>query len=414
MLAAGAFSIAAAFSAHPDWSKSVAEAGRDTREFTTRTIASADRDVLRPASRWVAAEGHFVASGVARPGLKWAGHVLAALETDILSTSRGASATAHAGLHRAANPASHPNMRAVLPPARAVPAPPASGGDELAQTKPAQPVAPTDSAPAADGQVARAADPDEAKHRLPEPTLALADSEARDAARAGGDATLSQASTTDSADVIRVQERLKDNLTHELYENFELFLYVSKANTGPWAQRMYVFQKQPSGDLSLLYNWPVSTGREQVEFNPAGRRLRTVTPEGYYELDPDRSYEHYRSHEWGKSMPYAMFFNWIRHGDQTGLAIHAASGDDVALLGKRASAGCIHLSLDDAHTLYALIRSHYRGLAPRFAIDRRTGTMSNQGIMLHDASGNVKMAEGYKVLIFIENYGGENVVAALF
>ena len=47
-------------------------------------------------------------------------------------------------------------------------------------------------------------------------------------------------------------------------------------------------------------------------------------------------------------------------------------------------------------------------------MDRRTGTMSNQGILLHDASGKVQMAEGYKVLVFIEDYGGENVVAALF
>jgi len=26
----------------------------------------------------------------------------------------------------------------------------------------------------------------------------------------------------------------------------------------------------------------------------------------------------------------------------------------------------------------------------------------------------VQLAQGYKVLVFIENYGGENVVAALF
>jgi hypothetical protein len=33
---------------------------------------------------------------------------------------------------------------------------------------------------------------------------------------------------------------------------------------------------------------------------------------------------------------------------------------------------------------------------------------------MHDASGNLKMADGYKVLIFIEDYGGQDVVAALF
>jgi len=109
-----------------------------------------------------------------------------------------------------------------------------------------------------------------------------------------------------------------------------------------------------------------------------------------------------------------MFFNWVKDGNQTGLAIHAASGDDVEKLGHRASAGCVHLSEDNARTLFAMIRSQYKGLAPRFAMDRRTGTMSNEGILLHDASGKVQMAEGYKVLVFIEDYGGENVVAALF
>jgi lipoprotein-anchoring transpeptidase ErfK/SrfK len=217
-----------------------------------------------------------------------------------------------------------------------------------------------------------------------------------------------------AAEIIRVEQRLKDRLTSEMLENFSLFLYVSKADSGPWAQRMYVFDKQPSGDLVLLYNWPVSTGREQVEFNPAGKQLVTDTPTGYYELDPHRAYEHYRSAEWGQPMPYAMFFNWVKNGNQTGLAIHAASGDDVARLGQRASAGCVHLSEDNARTLFTMIRSQYRGLAPRFAVDRRTGTMSNEGILLHDASGNVQMADGYKVLVFIEDYGGENVVAALF
>jgi hypothetical protein len=40
--------------------------------------------------------------------------------------------------------------------------------------------------------------------------------------------------------------------------------------------------------------------------------------------------------------------------------------------------------------------------------------MANDGMLLHDAKGNLEFAEGYKVLIFIEDYGGENVVAALF
>lgn len=217
-----------------------------------------------------------------------------------------------------------------------------------------------------------------------------------------------------TAEIAQVEQRLKDNLTSEMYDNFGLFLYVSKASNGPWAQRMFVFEKEPTGDLALAYNWPVSTGREQVEYNSEGRKLPSFTPQGYYELDPHRLYTHYWSSQWGEPMPYAMFFNWQKDGQQTGLAIHAASGDNVALLGQRASAGCVRLPPEAARTLFELIKSKYRGLAPKFAVDRNTGTMSNDGILVHDAGGHVQLADGYKVLVFIEDFGGENVVAAMY
>ena len=90
---------------------------------------------------------------------------------------------------------------------------------------------------------------------------------------------------------------------------------------------MYVFRKNAqSNDLALLYNWPVSTGRERIEHNSQGLRLPSHTPVGYYELDPGRSYEHHFSLEWQQPMPYAMFFNWVKDGQSTGLAIHGATG----------------------------------------------------------------------------------------
>jgi hypothetical protein len=189
---------------------------------------------------------------------------------------------------------------------------------------------------------------------------------------------------------------------------------VSKADHGPWAQRMYVFQKQPSGNLSLLYNWPVSTGRERIELAPSGAKEPSFTPAGYYQIDPSRMYTHYTSGQWHQPMPFAMFFNWENHGYQTGLAIHAASGEDISLLGTRSSAGCVRLAPENARVLFTLIRDNYKGLVPKFAYDKRTATMANDGMMLHDDAGNLQMAKGYKVLVFIEDYGGENVVAALF
>ncbi len=217
-----------------------------------------------------------------------------------------------------------------------------------------------------------------------------------------------------AGEIARVEQRLRVNLTSELLTGFDLFLYVSKAERGPWAQRMYVFDKQSGGDLALMHAWPVSTGRDARVLTKNGLRVALNTPTGYYQLDPGRFYTRYTSMEWGMPMPNAMFFNWVHDGDQTGLAIHGASGEDVALLGTRASAGCIRLAPDNAKELFNLIRTKYKGPVPRFAYDTKTSTMSNDGILWHDRNGNLRLADGYKVLVFIEDFSGENVVAMLY
>jgi len=211
-----------------------------------------------------------------------------------------------------------------------------------------------------------------------------------------------------------VAMRLRAQLTPEMLGNFDLFLYVSKAAHGPLAQRMYVFRKTQSGELDLLYDWAASTGRERSETSPRGVRTFTATPAGYYQLDPQRMYRAYHSVSWDQDMPHSLFFNWEREGLQTGLAIHSATGDDIARLGQRASAGCVHLSPQNAALLYQLIRADFRGPAPRFAYNYDTQTMSNRGTFMHDAAGRLKMADGYRVLVDIEDYGGDNIVASLF
>jgi hypothetical protein len=113
------------------------------------------------------------------------------------------------------------------------------------------------------------------------------------------------------AELARVMLRLKDSLTTEMLQNFELFLYVSKADSGPLAQRMYVFRKQASGDLNLLYNWPASTGRELVEFAPNGQRAPSFTPQGYYGPILVASLHHV-SGQWGRRCRPRV----IRLGDQ--------------------------------------------------------------------------------------------------
>jgi L,D-transpeptidase catalytic domain len=278
-----------------------------------------------------------------------------------------------------------------MPPSRPQMAPPP---DEMASARPARPPAPPP--------------PVQPAPRAPDLTAVP------EAPPAPEDQASVSPTTISPAEFTRVSLRLKQSLTREMYENFALFLYVSKAENGPWAQHMFVFRKDPSGDLSMLYAWPVSTGREQDEIAANGTRQPSYTPRGYYELDPDRMYKIHYSGQWHQPMPHAMFFNWEHDGLQTGLAIHGAVGLEVTQLGTRASAGCIRISPDNAARLFGLIRAEYKGLAPRFAYDRRTATMHNDGLFMHDASGNLQMAQGYKVLVFVEDYGGDNVVAALF
>ena len=214
--------------------------------------------------------------------------------------------------------------------------------------------------------------------------------------------------------------RLQSSLSPEMLQNFDLFIFVSKAARGPLAQRMYVFRKQvgegareEDGALTLLYDWAASTGRERDEVSPRGKSSFTATPAGFYQLDPDRMYRRYHSYSWDQAMPDAMFFNWERQGLQTGLAIHAATGEDIARLGSRASAGCVHLAPENAATLFSLIRADYRGRVPRFAYNRQTRTMTNKGGFQSDRSGNLRMADGYRVLIDIEDYAGSDRVAGL-
>jgi lipoprotein-anchoring transpeptidase ErfK/SrfK len=281
------------------------------------------------------------------------------------------------------------------------PAMPVPGNPELAAPQPVPDATAPDIAVAQDAPPSTAQQPAPVKPQ-PAPQLALVPPPP------------ASSTAVSPAEIVRVSQRLHDNLTREMLANFALFLYVSKADQGPWAQHMYVFKKDAQGDLAMLYNWPVSTGREKIEIAANGTRQPSYTPKGYYQLDPGRMYTSHFSGQWHEPMPHAMFFNWEKDGLQTGLAIHGAVGLEIAQLGSRASAGCIRIAPDNAALLFKLIRTEYKGSAPRFAYDRRTATMSNDGVLMHDAQGNLKMADGYKVLVFVENYGGENVVAALY
>ena len=166
------------------------------------------------------------------------------------------------------------------------------------------------------------------------------------------------------------------------------------------------------GNLSLVYDWAASTGREKYETSPLGQRAFTATPAGFYQFDPNRMYRQYRSRAWDGAMPYAMFLNWERGGVPTGVAVHATTRSTIGRLGKRASAGCIHISAENAALLYKTIRADYRGQVPRFAYDEDEDAISNRGELMRNAAGQLEMTEGFRVLIDIEKFSGRDVVTA--
>jgi hypothetical protein len=71
----------------------------------------------------------------------------------------------------------------------------------------------------------------------------------------------------------------------------------------------------------------------------------------------------------------------------------------------------VHLAPDDAATLFELIQASYGGPVPRFAYDPETQTRSNDGDFMRNRQGGLEMAEGYRVLIMIEDYTGEGAAS---
>jgi lipoprotein-anchoring transpeptidase ErfK/SrfK len=384
LTAATAFVVMIVFSHHPNWAHATRDAGIVAKNFTVRAAVATNDNVLKPGAAYAQAKGGDL--------LKWAGDQIFPPVHVAKKEAPKHMPTQLAKQQPASKPQVAKKETAPVVIAKNEPAP--SIDEQRAAPDEAPPLHPAiaDDNP----DVIASTKPQLAPDQTPQfPAMA---------SRAG----------PGPGELVRVAQRLKSSLTEDLLNNFSLFLYVSKANNGPWSQRMYVFAKEQGGDLDMLYNWPVSTGREKWEIDVNGHKQNSFTPQGYYELDPNRMHAKYHSSQWNQPMPYAMFFNWEQNGYQTGLAIHGASGEDIAMLGNRASAGCVRLAPENARLLFNLIRSQYKGLAPKFAYDRRTATMSNNGILVHDKNGKIAFDNGYKVLVFVENYGGDNVVAALY
>ncbi len=206
------------------------------------------------------------------------------------------------------------------------------------------------------------------------------------------------------------ERRLFGTVPDEIEGYFDLFMYVSKSNRGPFAQQMFVFQRDADGKIIPYAEWPVSTGREKVELHHE-RKIRTTTPEGIFALDPGRLHARYWSKSWdGAAMHYAMFYDLMNNGRQSGLAIHGAYGGKAKNLGKRDSAGCIRLSPANAKELFYKVRNTTKGQVPILAVNAR-GSTDRWGSVQRNDEGTMMLQDGYRAILFVENYDGRDEVA---
>ena len=207
------------------------------------------------------------------------------------------------------------------------------------------------------------------------------------------------------------QKRLFATVPDEIEPYFDLFMYVSKSTRGPLAQHMFVFQRDTDGQIIPYAEWKVSTGREKLELHNE-RNLRTHTPEGIFQLDPDRMHEKYWSRSWNNApMHYAMFYDLMNNGAQSGLAIHAAVGKSkIARLGRRDSAGCIRLSPKHAKELFFKVRTTTKGQVPVLATNEK-GSTDRWGRAKQGENGALVLQAGYRAVLFVENYDGREEIS---
>lgn len=216
---------------------------------------------------------------------------------------------------------------------------------------------------------------------------------------------------TDSADDANLRyevatRHLMDAVPNDIEPYFDLFMYVSKAGSGPLGQRMFVFQRDADGKIVPYAEWRVSTGREQWVLHH-GRNVKTVTPEGIFMLDPKRFYAKYWSRSWDNApMHYAMFYDMQTNGAMSGIAIHAAIGQSkIDRLGKRDSAGCIRLSPRNAKELFYKVQNTTRGEVPVLAMNERKST-DRWGKAERNDAGALVLQDGYRALLYVENFDG--------
>lgn len=159
----------------------------------------------------------------------------------------------------------------------------------------------------------------------------------------------------------------------------------------------------------LMLKTKVSTGLEDVEYISWFKGIAHMfskgttqshwrhTTRGFYTVKRIEGFN-YRSGESRFQMPYAMFFNAIN-----GLAIHQVPPDlsggekaGEAMLGKRASSGCVRVHKNVIQQIHSLVVGADKGEVP--VINTRTGRHEV------DQYGKSKYHVGYKTIVIVEEY----------
>ncbi len=181
-------------------------------------------------------------------------------------------------------------------------------------------------------------------------------------------------------------------------------IVINKAASGTGAQRLRLYTNR-----QLMLTTKVSTGREDIEYiNPMRGVLNKIfkgtteshwrhTTRGFYTVKRIEGAS-YRSGESKFQMPYAIFFNASR-----GLAVHQVppdlSGGEAAgeaMLGKRASSGCVRVHKNYIQQIHRAVVSADKGQIP--VLDIKTGQPKL------DEYGRVRYERGYKTIVIVEEY----------
>ncbi len=197
-------------------------------------------------------------------------------------------------------------------------------------------------------------------------------------------------------DLSQIQEQLSDDLTY----GYKAVVIIDRAKekTSATAQSLAIFKLNEESQKFELFNansWKVSTGvmipitetiTNKLDGTTREVTSKRFTPTGFFA--PNVIDAKARSNAYDSEMPNAVWF-WR----ESGYAIHATGKGNYSKLGKRASHGCIRLTLDNSKMLFDLVKSFGRQYVVE--LNRLTGKP------VVKANGDLSVVKRYPVLVVV-------------